>query len=128
MKVNTLNKNERLNSKIWIDKMFAGGSSSFSVYPLRVVYLPLQLTRAAPACILISVPKKKFKHAVDRNRVKRQVREAYRKNKHPLLDVLKSKNMQLGIAFIYQSSQLTTSVEIEQKITSLLARIIDNIG
>ena len=54
----------------------------------------------AAASILISVPKKRFKRAVKRNLVKRQVREAYRKNKHLLLDALASRNKRLIIAFI----------------------------
>lgn len=67
--------------------MFAGGSRSFSVFPLRVVYLPVEELEA-DASILISVSKRRFKRAVKRNRVKRQIREAYRVNKHELLNVL----------------------------------------
>lgn len=79
--MNTLCKAERLYSKIVIEKMFAGGASrSFSVFPLRAVYMSVD-RQEVPASILISVPKKRFKRAVKRNRVKRQIREAYRKNK-----------------------------------------------
>ena len=79
--MNTLRKAERLYSKIVIEKMFAGGASrSFSVFPLRAVYMSVD-RQEVPASILISVPKKRFKRAVKRNRVKRQIREAYRKNK-----------------------------------------------
>ena len=79
MGIYTLCKAERLNSKILIEKMFAGGSKSFSIFPIRVVYMPVEQGEA-PASILISVSKRRFKRAVKRNRVKRQVREAYRKN------------------------------------------------
>lgn len=74
---NTLRKSERLDKKKVIEKMFAGGSRSFSVFPLRVVYLPVEELEA-PVSILVSVSKRRFKRAVKRNRVKRQIREAYR--------------------------------------------------
>ena len=78
MGIYTLCKAERLNSKILIGKMFEGGvSKSFSIFPIRVVYMPVEQGEA-PASILISVSKRRFKRAVKRNRVKRQIREAYR--------------------------------------------------
>ena len=76
VRMNTLCKTERLHSKIVIEKMFAGGfSRSFSVFPLRAVYMSVE-QQEVPVSILISVPKKRFKRAVKRNRVKRQIREA----------------------------------------------------
>ena len=81
--LNTLHKSERLDKKKVIDKMFSGGARSFSVFPLRVVYLPVEELEA-PVSILVSVSKRRFKRAVKRNRVKRQIREAYRKNNHGL--------------------------------------------
>ena len=88
MSLYTLRKAERLNSKILVGKMFEGGvSKSFSIFPIRVVYMPVEKGEAS-ASILISVSKRRFKRAVKRNRVKRQIREAYRKNKHLLLDQL----------------------------------------
>ena len=128
MSVYTLRKAERLNSKILIEKMFAGGSSrSFSVFPLRVVYMPVDSLEAS-ASILVSVPKKRFKRAVKRNRVKRQIREAYRKNKGELKQLLTEKEQKLAIAFIYLSDQLTSSVEIEEKVKLLLARMAEKVA
>ncbi|MBC8592715.1 ribonuclease P protein component [Oscillospiraceae bacterium N12] len=126
--MNDLRKSERLNSKIVIEKMFAGGSSrSFSVFPLRVVYMPVDSLEAS-ASILVSVPKKRFKRAVKRNRVKRQIREAYRKNKGELKQLLTEKEQKLAIAFIYLSDQLTSSVEIEEKVKLLLARMAEKVA
>lgn len=119
---NTLTKAERLNSKTIIEKMFTGGSKSFSIFPLRAVYMPLEKDDV-PVSILVSVSKKRFKRAVKRNRVKRQIREAYRKNKHSLLEVLTEKQQNLAVAFIYLSGQLVSSAEIEEKMKTLLARI-----
>ena len=122
---NTLPKAERLCSKIVVDKMFAGGSSkSFSVYPLRVVYMVTE-SKEAPVSILISVPKKRFKRAVKRNYVKRQIREGYRKNKLGLHETLLNKEQSLAIAFIYLTDQFIPTQEIEAKIKILLARIIE---
>lgn len=127
MSVYTLCKAERLNSKILIGKMFEGGvSKSFSIFPMRVVYMPVE-QGDAPAAILISVSKRRFKRAVKRNRVKRQIREAYRKNKQPLLDELQSKGQRLAIAFIYLSDTLVTTAELEEKMKIALARISEKL-
>ena len=123
---NTLRKPERLNRKKIIEKMFAGGSRSFSVFPLRVVYLSVEELEA-PASILVSVSKRRFKRAVKRNRVKRQIREAYRMNKHELLRVLEEKQCRLAIAFIYLSDQLVESPVIENRMKTALARIAESV-
>lgn len=125
MEKNTLCKAERLCSKIQIEKLFAGGAKSFSVYPLRVVFIPAEKKEEALASILISVPKKRFKRAVKRNRVKRQIREAYRKNKHELLRFLDKREEGLSLAFIYLSDELVSTSEIETKMKVSLARIIE---
>lgn len=125
--MNTLSKSERLDKKKIIEKMFAGGSRSFSVFPLRVVYLPVEELETS-ASVLISVSKRHFKRAVKRNRVKRQIREAYRKNKHELLQVLQDKEQQLAVAFIYLSDRLVASEEIEERMKTALARIKERIA
>ncbi len=121
---NTLHKVERLDKKKIIEKMFAGGSRSFSVFPLRVVYLPVEELEA-DASILISVSKRRFKRAVKRNRVKRQIREAYRVNKHELLNILVERKCRLAIAFIYLSDQLVESSIIEDRMRIALVRITE---
>ena len=116
--LNTLHKSERLDKKKVIDKMFSGGARSFSVFPLRVVYLPVEELEA-PVSILVS--------AVKRNRVKRQIREAYRKNKHGLLQTLQDEGRQLAVAFIYLSDRLVDSLEIEERMKVALARITEKV-
>lgn len=123
---NTLCKAERLDKKKVIDKMFAGGARSFSVFPLRVVYLSAEELEA-DASILVSVSKRRFKRAVKRNRVKRQIREAYRMNKHELLNVLAEKQCKLAIAFIYLSDQLVESSIIEERMKTALARVAEKV-
>ena len=125
--MNTLCKAERLYSKIVIEKMFAGGASrSFSVFPLRVVYLPVG-ELDAPVSILVSVSKRYFKRAVKRNRMKRRIREAYRVNKQELLNVLAQKQIRLAVAFIYLSDDLVAFSVIEERMKTALARIAEKI-
>jgi ribonuclease P protein component len=129
MNSNCLHKAERLNRKLIINRLFTGGAKSFSVYPLRIVYIPVSshCVSMAEAAILVSVSKKRFKRAVKRNRIKRQVREAYRKNKHNLLDALRGKDLQLAIAFMYLGNEFISSAEMEIKMNVLLTRLIEKI-
>lgn len=78
--------------------------------------------------MLVSVPKKHFKRAVKRNRVKRQVREAYRKNKAILLDKLsETPDKHILLAFIWLADELYDTTEIEAKVCNLLQRISERI-
>ena len=120
----TFRKQERIVSRTLIESLFGNGNSqSLTAYPLRAVY---QQTECRPGCapvqILISVPKKRFKHAVDRNRIKRQVREAYRHHKQPLTESI-PEDKQLLIAFIWLSDKHSPSREIERRVVHLLQRI-----
>ena len=123
---NTLHESERLDRKKVIEKMFAGGSRSFSVFPLRVVYLPVE-ELDVPVSILVSVSKRRFKRAVKRNRVKRQIREAYRLNKHLLSDALSGSQTRLAVAFIYLSDELVPSSVIEERMKIALSRIAEKL-
>ncbi|HIZ32841.1 MAG TPA: ribonuclease P protein component [Candidatus Bacteroides merdigallinarum] len=120
--INTLHKAERLNRKKVIEKMFAGGSRSFSLFPLRVVWLPVD-ELDAPVSILVSVSKRRFKRAVKRNRVKRRVREAYRLNKQPLLEIVEQAGCRVAIAFIYLSDRVADSEIIVERMRTALQRI-----
>lgn len=127
-KPHTLQKSERLNSKSLIDSLFKGGNKSFPCFPLRVVYKWIDTQEGrSDASILISVPKKCFKRAVKRNRVKRQLREAYRKHKHLLLDKLAGKNKQVIIAFIWLDDKLHPTKELDAKVKKLLQFITDSV-
>jgi ribonuclease P protein component len=128
MKSNSLHKSERLDKKKLIEKLFGGGARSFSVFPLRVVYLALDNVQDEHAAILVSVSKRRFKRAVKRNRVKRQIREAYRLNKQPLLQILKEHNLHIAIAFIYLSDELTDSSLITERMKTALSRISEQLS
>ena len=126
----TLDKSERLCSKKLIERLFGGGNKSFPAFPLRVVYMPLAPEEnTADASILISVPKKRFKHAVKRNQVKRQVREAYRHNKHILLDALKTQETPTSmiLAFIWLDNKIHSTEEVAYTVKKLLLHIAEEI-
>ena len=120
----TFRKQERIVSTRLIEMLFGkDNSKSLSAYPLRVVYLQTaRQTGGAPVQILISVPKKRFKHAVDRNRAKRQVREAYRHHKQ-ILEGAVAEESQLLIAFIWLSDRHCPTAEIEKRVVRLLQQI-----
>ena len=82
----------------------------------------------ADVSILISVPKKRFKHAVKRNLVKRQVREAYRHHKYLLLDALKQKETptKMALAFIWLDNKVHAMEEVEYKVKKLLQHIAED--
>lgn len=124
--LNTLHKAERLDRKKVIEKMFAGGSRSFSLFPLRVVWLPVEELEA-PVSILVSVSKRRFKRAVKRNRVKRLVREAYRLNKQPLLEAVEGAGCRVAIAFIYVSDRVVDYEVIVGRMQTALQRIVEHL-
>lgn len=124
----TFRKEERLCRQLLIDRLFAGGSKSMSAFPMRLVYLPVEASEAnAPVTLLISVPKKRFRRAVKRNRVKRQIREAYRKNKHILLDTVEAKGLHLIIGVIWLDNELSPSAEVEKRLVNLLQRLAERL-
>ncbi|MBQ7149648.1 MAG: ribonuclease P protein component [Prevotella sp.] len=125
----TLRKAERLNSKKAIDTLFTGGgSSSMSAFPIRVVYrLVDQQPDMAQVQMLVSVPKKHFKRAVKRNRVKRQIREAYRQHKQILWQKILEGDKALLLSFIWLDDNLHDSTEIESCVTRLLTRIAEKL-
>lgn len=125
----TLCKNERMSGRTLIEKLFNGGDShAMSAFPLRMVYMVTERKDDAIAKILISVPKRHFKRAVKRNRVKRQVREAFRNNKSILANAFVGReNESVAIAFIWLADELYNSNEVERKIKNLLQRLSERI-
>lgn len=126
----TFGKKEHITSKLQVDNLFAkGGSSSLSAYPIRVVYRLYEQSEhdhSGGVQVLISVPKKHLRHAVDRNRVKRQVREAYRLQKETLANAL-PEGRHLDVAFIWLSDETTGSGTVHHCVGKLLTRIAERL-
>lgn len=117
----TFKKQERLSGQKIIDTLFSEGRN-FVVSPFRVVWLEYELEGPSPAQVLISVSKKRIKKAVDRNLVKRRIREAYRKNKDEFYEFLNRKGVKCAFALLYNSDLIADYKEIEEKINLLLQR------
>jgi ribonuclease P protein component len=120
---NTFKKSERLCSRLLMDRLFQGDNQSVSAYPFRAVFVPVEQSVQEGVSVLVSVPKKRFHDAVDRNRVKRQTREAYRKHKHGLIEQMEAKGRGLLIAFIYVSAKIESTDYIEKRMVRLLEKI-----
>lgn len=100
-------KAERITSKLLIDRLFEGENTSAVVFPFRIVYARIP-KGDCPVYMFVSVPKKRFHNAVDRNRMKRLTREAYRRQKHVLWDFMMDKDYSIAIAFLCVAPQLCT--------------------
>ena len=112
-------KEERLNKKKLIQELFDNGSS-FYVYPFKVVWLPYE--ESTHHQVLFSVTKKRYKKAVDRNLLKRRMREAYRLNKHQ--NHLSEIRPALLIGYIYTGKEILDYEVIESKLKKSLNRLI----
>lgn len=120
----TLSKEERICSKKLINELFTGNGRSMTAFPLRVVFMKRTIVDEQPrAAMLVSVPKRYFKHAVDRNRVKRQVREAFRRNKSIITQNLTDDHDAVAIAFVWLTNEKYPSSEVENRMVRLLTRI-----
>lgn len=119
----TYPKNEKLKSKNTIDLLFSEGKS-VSKYPLRLVYVPVVLENDERLKMGVSVSKKYFKNAVDRNYFKRVLRETYRLNKHLLTENL---DQQYAFMFFYQTKERLSYQEIETKTIQLFEKFLNQI-
>ena len=122
----TFSKTERLCSQVLIDRLVEKGKS-FNSIPFRVSWLEIAES-SAPIKIVISVPKRLFKKAVDRNKIKRQIREVYRKEKQKVYDVLEDlPTGQAGKKFlvmlVYTAKTKMEFKELEAKIIETLERL-----
>ena len=120
----TLSKEERICSKKLINELFTGNGRSMTAFPLRVVFMKRTIVDDQPrAAMLVSVPKRYFKHAVDRNRVKRQVREAFRRHKSMITQNLTDDHESVAMAFVCLTNEKYPSSEVENRMVRLLTRI-----
>lgn len=126
---NTFGKNERLKSQKAIGELFEKGKH-INVYPLKLVWLTQRTDKPDkyPAKVVLSVSKKKFKKAVDRNRIKRLLKETYRTNKKELINTLNNKQLELHFFLVYLDKKLPEYQPLEDKIKIALERLIKEIN
>ena len=143
---NTFTKAERLTNKKLFDSIFESGQS-ISVFPFKLIWIEIKTAaggssskesslptaaanlpvRQAGCQLGISVPKKSFAKAVDRNTIKRRIRESYRKNKHLLYGILQKKNLSIALMIIYVAKEELRYEEIEKKMVVSLQKLIDQL-
>ena len=117
----TLPKEERLCSRKALEELFGGGHQSVSAFPIRAVYMPNEV---GVVRVMVSVSKRYFKRAVKRNRIKRQLREAYRLQK----ELLQPLTGGLDIAFLWTSDEQLPTEMVFQKMQTLLQRIHESVS
>jgi ribonuclease P protein component len=133
----TLGKHERLKSRKLIKQLFSEGKS-FNVYPFKMYHIkggnvfdPLQKYSSEKKKIILQcgfgVSAKVFRKAVDRNRIKRLMRESYRLQKNFLQEMLEQKQMQLALFLIYTGKDLPEYKIVNDKIAVILLRIVNEI-
>lgn len=115
-------KNEKLTSEKEIDLLFASGRSSF-IYPIKSIFTSSS-GQIGECKVLVTVSKRYFKNASERNLIKRRLREAYRLNAVNLKEIIKEKNISASVAFIYNSSKTIPFEKIEQIVIKHIANIM----
>jgi ribonuclease P protein component len=114
-------KKERLSSRKTISTLFQSGNS-ISSFPVRIIYMEVA-QGPSPATVAISVPKRLFKKAVDRNVLKRRIREAYRIHKSRLYTVLEEKDCRVNLVIQYHHPKIVDYQTIEEGVTKALDQL-----
>ncbi|GAA4279563.1 ribonuclease P protein component [Aquimarina mytili] len=115
----TFNKKEKLKSSKAIDLLFSEGKS-ISKYPIRLVYRKSNFDDDVTFKVGVSVSKRNFKKAVDRNRIKRLLRESYRKNKY----IVPNTTHQFTFMFLFSGKEMPEYSLIESKIKGILQHFV----
>ena len=123
----TFNKQEKLKSRKLTKQLFAEGKS-FLVFPIKVVYLPITDVVDFPIKIGVSASSRTFKHAVDRNRIKRVLKEQYRLNKLPLHQHIIATKQQIAIFFIFIDKIVPQNGLVERKMPIIINKLIHTLN
>ncbi len=124
MSLHSFKRPERLKSRKIIGKLFAEGQS-FGQYPLRLIWTTVEPPKSeAPIQCTVSVARKKFPKAAHRNRIRRQIKEAYRLNKHWLLEALTEEEPQYAFMILYIAKEPLPYEEMETAMKKMLKRFL----
>lgn len=125
---NTFKKEERLKHRKIIESLFSRKGEVIHGQPIMLVYLKIDLESKFPTQSLFSVSKKKFKRAVDRNRIKRLMKEAFRLRKNQLYQDLGSSSPQYAMAFIFTSKTEPSFEDCQKSMDKLLSQFAKKNG
>lgn len=114
---------EKLKSKKLIGELFTDGNS-VSSFPVKLIYLPCTL-KNTPLKVGVTVPKRNFKSAVDRNKIKRLLREGYRLNKHVIFNNI---DKEFALLFLYLGKKMPDYAEIEKSMIEVLAKFYKKVN
>jgi len=123
----TLTKAERLRSRKTISLLFEKGKV-ISIHPIKMLWMQTANKEGAILQFGVAVPKKNFRKAVDRNRLKRQMREAVRKNKLQVKKFLEEKNKPCALLLVFTGKEVAPYKEMEDKIILILQRLISGLN
>ena len=119
----TFKKDERLSSRKAITSLFEDGKA-FTIKPFRVFWKYCDSEISYPAQMAVSVSKRNFKKAVDRNRIKRLIKEAWRYNKHILYKQLKHNNSHIILMLVYTSDSMPTQDLVSMKTEEVVSKLL----
>lgn len=123
---NTFSKEERLCCSKLIDRLFSEGNRQISAFPIRLVWLLSDDVEGVQ--ILISAPKRNFHHAVDRNRIKRQIREFYRTSSAPLKEAVSAQSKGLVLAFLFNDNKLWDTCKLILRLQAAMDRLVEAVS
>ena len=121
------NKFEKLKSRKQIELLFAKGKS-ISAFPVKVFYLPVDHTPVHPVQVGVGVSARNFKKAVDRNTIKRRMREAYRLHKLPLHEHLVAQQKSVAVFILWIDKQMPTTAALQELMPAVIEKIIKQLG
>ncbi|MBK9591818.1 MAG: ribonuclease P protein component [Crocinitomicaceae bacterium] len=125
--VHTFRKSERLCSRTVIDEIFSKGKE-LRKFPYLLKYIYSTEEAVNPVQIVVSVPKKRAKSAVDRNRLRRQIKEAYRLNKDELQLYFQNNKCSIVIFLIYTGKEKEVYTLLEEKLKVILKELIHTVS
>ena len=121
------NKFEKLKSRKQIELLFAKGKS-ISAFPVKVFYLPVEHTPVHPVQVGVGVSARNFKKAVDRNTIKRRMREAYRLHKLPLHEHLVAQQKSVVVFILWIDKQMPTTAALQDLMPTVIEKLIKQLG
>ena len=124
--VHTLQKLEKLSHKATIDAIFQKKGNSIFKTPVLLAYYKTDLRTSFPCQLFVSVGKRKFKHAVDRNRIKRQLTDIYRLQKHRMYEVI-PQGTTYAIGILFLGKTMPTHSELEKHLIAAIDELIERV-